>query len=79
MPSNIFTRTSVSSSKHESVSTSKKFPEKKQSLNGNDILSNLKVRLNNKLIIGNLNANSFADKFDQLKNMIQFKVDMLVF
>ena len=55
------------------------FQKKKQSLNGNDILSNLKVRLNNKLIIGNLNANSFADKFDQLKNMVQFKVDMLVF
>ena len=72
---NIFTRISVSSSKHESVSTSEKSPEKKQSLNANDILSNLKVRVNNKLIIGNLNKNSIAGTFDQLKLMVQYKVD----
>ena len=52
--------------------------KKKQSLNANDILSNLKVRVNNKLIIGNLNKNSIAGKFDQLKLMVQYKVDILV-
>ena len=66
------------SSKHGSVSTSEKSPEKKQSLNANDILSNVKVRVNNKLIIGNLNISSIAGKFDQLKLMIQYKVDIPV-
>ena len=52
--------------------------KKKQSLNANDILSNLKVRVNNKLIIGNLNKNSIAGKLDQLKLMVQYKIDILV-
>ena len=52
--------------------------KKKQSLNSNDILSNIKVRVNNKLIIGNLNINSIAVKFDQLKLMVKCKVDILV-
>ena len=52
--------------------------KKKQPLNANDILSNLKVRVNNKLIIGNLNINSIAGKFGQLKLMVQYKVDILV-
>ena len=52
--------------------------KKKQSLNANDILSNLKVRVNNKLIIGNLKINSIAGKFDQLKLMAKYKVDILV-
>ena len=52
--------------------------KKKQSLNSNDILSNIKVRVNNKLIIGNLNINSIAVKFDQLKLMVKYKVDILV-
>ena len=52
--------------------------KKKQSLNSNDILSNIKVRVNNKLIIGNLNINSIAVKFDQLKFMVKYKVDILV-
>ena len=47
--------------------------QKKQSLNANNIFSNLKVRINNKLIIGNLNLNSVAGKFDQLKLMVQYK------
>ena len=47
-------------------------------MNASDILSNLKVRVNNKLIIGNLNINSIAGKFDQLKLMVQQKVDILV-
>ena len=55
-----------------------KTAEKKQSINARDILSNLKVRVNNKLIIGNLNINSIAGKFDQLKLMVQHKVDILV-
>ena len=50
----------------------------KQSINASDILSNPKVRVNNKLIIGNLNINSFAGKFDKLKLMVQHKVDILV-
>ena len=49
-----------------------------QSINASDILSNPKVRVNNKLIIGNLNINSFAGKFDKLKLMVQHKVDILV-
>ena len=47
--------------------------QKKQSLNANNIFSNLKVRVNNKLIIGNLNLNSVAGKFDQRKLMVQYK------
>ena len=68
----------MNSSKHGSVSTSEKSPEKKQSINVSYILSNLKVRVNKKLIIGNLNINSIAGKFDQLKLMIQHKVNILV-
>ena len=68
----------MSSSKHGSVSASEKSPEKKPSINASDIQSNLKVRFNNKLIIGNLNINSIAGKFDQLKLMVQHKVDKLV-
>ena len=41
----------MSSSKRGFVSTSEKFPEKKESINVNDILSNLKAKVNNKLII----------------------------
>ena len=52
--------------------------EKKQYINARDILFNLKVRVNNKLIIGNLNINSIAGKFDQLKLMVEHKVDILV-
>ena len=68
----------MSSSKHGPVSTSEKSSEKKQSVNASDILSNLKVRVNNKLVIGNLNINSIAGKFDRLKLMVQHKVDILV-
>ena len=67
----------MSSSKHGPVSTSEKSSEKKQSVNASDILSNLKVRVNNKLVIGNLNINSIAGKFDRLKLMVQHKVDIL--
>ena len=68
----------MSSSKHGSVSASEKSPEKKLSINASDNLSNLKVRVNNKLIVGNLNINSIAGKFDQLKLMVQHKVDILI-
>ena len=68
----------MSSSKHGPVSTSEKSSEKKQSVNASDILSNLKVRVNNKLVIGNLNINSIPGKFDRLKLMVQHKVDILV-
>ena len=60
----------MSSSKYGSVSASEKFPEKKQSVNSRDILSNLKVRVKNKFIIGNFNINSIEGKFDQLKLMV---------
>ena len=35
-----------------------------------------KVRVNNKLIIGILNINSIAGKFNQLKQMVQHIVDI---
>ena len=72
-----FWQSSVSSSNNEYVSTSEKSPDKKQSINANDILQNLKVRFNTKLIFGNLNINSIAGKFDQLKLMILHKLDIL--
>ena len=67
----------MSSSNNGYVSTSEKSPDKKQSINANDILQNLKVRFNTKLIFGNLNINSIAGKFDQLKLMILYKLDIL--
>ena len=42
------------------------------------ILSSLKLRNHNKLIIGNLNINSLPNKFDQLKLIIQDKIDILI-
>ena len=41
-------------------------------------LSDLRIKNVNRLIIGNLNINSLANKFEQLKLMIQGKVDILV-
>ena len=43
-----------------------------------NILKNLRTRNINRLIIGNLNINSISRKFDQLKTIIQGKVDILV-
>ena len=43
-----------------------------------DILKDLKLRNVNRLVIGNLNINSIASKFDQLKAIIQCHVDILV-
>ena len=43
-----------------------------------DILKGLKLRNVNRLVIGNLNINSIASKFDQLKAIIQCHVDILV-
>ena len=68
----------MGSSRHGSVSTTEKSSEKRRSINTSDILSNLKVRVNNKLIIGNLNINLIAGKFDQLKLMVQQEVGILV-
>ena len=42
------------------------------------ILKDLRIRNYNKIIIGNLNINSIANKFDQLKLLIQGKFDILV-
>ena len=41
-------------------------------------LSDLRLKNVNRLIIGNLNINYLANKFEQLKLMIQGKVDILV-
>ena len=43
-----------------------------------NFLTNLRLRNVNKLIIGNLNINSLANKFEQLKILIQGNVDILV-
>ena len=42
------------------------------------ILNDIKIKNVNKLIIGNLNINSFARKFDQFKTIIQNKLDIVV-
>ena len=41
-------------------------------------LANLRLQNVNKLIIGNLNINSLPAKFDQLKFLLQDKIDILV-
>ena len=48
--------------------------------NGNvcNILKNIKIKNVNRLIIGNLNINSIANKFDQLKTIIPGYIDILV-
>ena len=43
-----------------------------------NILTHLRLRAKNKLIIGNLNINSLRNKFDELKLLIQGKIDILV-
>ena len=43
-----------------------------------NVLTDLRLRNVNKLIIGNLNINSLANKFEQLKILIQGNVDILV-
>ena len=47
-------------------------------LNGINVLSELRLKNVNKLIIGNLNINSIPGKFDQLKSVVQGKLDILV-
>ena len=42
------------------------------------VLENLKIKSNNSLVIGSLNINSISKKFDNLKLIIQAKVDVLV-
>ena len=41
-------------------------------------MSNLRVRNVNKLIIGSLNINSISNKFDQLRLLVDGKVDILI-
>ena len=41
-------------------------------------LENLKLKNNHRLVIGNLNINSISNKFDNLKLIIQGKIDILV-
>ena len=42
------------------------------------ILSDLRLKSKNKLLIGHLNINSLSFKFDQLKGIVQGKLDILV-
>ena len=42
------------------------------------VLGNLKLKNNHRLVIGNLNINFIANKFDNLKLIIQGKTDILV-
>ena len=42
------------------------------------VLENLKLKNNHSLVIGNLNINSISIKFDNLKLLIQGKIDILV-
>ena len=42
------------------------------------VLENLKLKNNNRLVIGNLNINSISNKFDNLKLIIQGTIDILV-
>ena len=41
-------------------------------------MENLKLKNNHRLVIGNLNINSTSNKFDNLKLIIQGKIDILV-
>ena len=42
------------------------------------ILKNLKLKNINRLVLGHLNINSLAGKFDQLKALIKRNIDILV-
>ena len=42
------------------------------------VLENLKLKNNQRLVIGNLNISSISNKFDNLKLIIQGKIDILV-
>ena len=42
------------------------------------ILRNLKLKNINRLVLGHLNINSLAGKFDQLKDLIKRNIDILV-
>ena len=46
--------------------------------NACEILNKLRVRNHNRIIIGNLNINSIANKFEQLKSIIRGKIDILI-
>ena len=54
------------------------FGETPNTANVSTILNDLRVRNYNKVIIGNLNINSISSKFDQLKSIVQGKIDILV-
>ena len=41
-------------------------------------MENLKLKNNNRLVIGNLNIDSISNKFDDLKLIMQGKTDILV-
>ena len=42
------------------------------------VLENLTLKNNHRLVIGNLNINSISKKFDNLKLIIQSKIDILI-
>ena len=50
----------------------------KNSFDSGLFLENVKLKNNHKLVIGNVNINSISNKFDNLKLIIQGKVDILV-
>ena len=50
----------------------------KNSSNPRLVLENLKLKNNHRLVIGNLNINSISNKFDNLKLIIQGRIDILV-
>ena len=43
-----------------------------------EILNDIRITNINRLIIGSLNMNSISNKFDQLKTVVQGKLDILV-
>ena len=43
-----------------------------------DILNNLRLKNVNKLIVGNLNVNSIANKINDLRILVPSKIDILV-
>ena len=60
------------------VNNSECFNDSCKTSEAGNIFKNLRFKNINRLIIGNLNINSISGKFDQLKTIIQGKIDMLV-
>ena len=50
----------------------------KLNIEGEDVLQNLRITNLDRVIIGNLNVNSIAGKFDELKLKVENRVDILI-